>query len=138
MRDRELRPPPVIGQYDAPLWDAAASGELRLQRCEHCGQVRYIPTSHCPGCLSGSFQWALMSGRGRVASWCVFHKQYFPEMPPPYCVVLVDIDEGVIVAANLADGDTAGLKVGASVEAIFCPVRWTDGTAGKILKWRLI
>jgi uncharacterized OB-fold protein len=131
-----IRPAPVIGRYDAPLWEAATRGELRLQRCDACGAARYIPASHCPRCLSGNFQWALMSGRGQVASWCVFHRQYFPEMPPPYCVVLVEIEEGAIVVGNLVEAGAAQLSIGAPVEAVFLPVRWPDGSTAKILQWR--
>jgi len=130
------RPAPIIGLYDAPLWSFAANNELRLQRCNSCKHVRYFPTGYCPVCLSEDHEWALMSGKGRVASWCVFHKQYFPQIPAPYIVVMVELEEGPIVPANIINCQEEELKIGLSVHVVFEDVLWNDGTRGKIFQWR--
>jgi len=77
-----------------------------------------------------------MSGKGRVASWCVFHKQYFPQIPAPYIVVMVELEEGPIVPANIINCQEEELKIGLSVHVVFEDVLWNDGTRGKIFQWR--
>lgn len=132
------RPSPVIGMFDAPMWEFMKKDEFRLQKCTSCATFRFIPASHCPGCMSGEFEWALMSGRGSIASWCVFHRQYFPEFPTPHLVLMVKTDEGPIVVGNLVDGKIENLKLDRKVQAVFEDVEWEDGSGGKILLWRLV
>ncbi len=134
----QVRPDPVRGLYDAPLWEYAKQKELRLQRCSDCGEFRYPPGSHCPGCLSENFQWTRLSGRGRVYAWCVFHRQYFPEIPVPNPIVVVHTEEGPIIAANLVGSDPSALRLDLPVEVTFEPVRWASGGEGMIFQWRLV
>jgi uncharacterized OB-fold protein len=134
----QVRPAPVLGLYDIPMWEYINRGEFRLQRCTDCGEFRYPPGSHCPGCLSEKCEWTRMSGRGRVFSWCVFHRQYFPEIPVPNPVVLVETEEGPIVVANLVGSDPEVLRVDLPVEMTFEPVRWSNGAQGMIFQWRLV
>jgi uncharacterized protein len=133
----EVRPNPVMGLYDGPLWEYAKRQELRLQRCSDCGEFRYPPGSHCPRCLSESFEWTRLSGRARVCAWCVFHRQYFPEIPVPNPVVLAETEEGPIIVANLVGSDPSVLRLGLPVEVTFEPVRWSGGGEGMIFQWRV-
>ena len=43
MSEPQVRPNPIIGLYDGPLWEYAKRQELRLQRCSDCGEFRYPP-----------------------------------------------------------------------------------------------
>lgn len=131
------RPSPVIGMFDAPMWEYNKQNEFRLQQCSDCGEFRYIPAAICHRCLSEKHHWGLMSGRGKIASWCIFHRPYFPEFPPPHLVILVKTEEGPIVVGNLLDGDVTMLSLDKPVIAVFEDVRWEDGSEGKIVQWRL-
>lgn len=44
-----------------------------------------------------------MSGRGRILSWVVFHRNYFPSMADriPYNVAVVTLDEGANMVGNV-------------------------------------
>ena len=137
MSESQLRPSPVIGLYDGPLWEYAKRQELRLQRCSDCGEFRYPPGSHCPQCLSENFEWTRLSGRGRVCAWCVFHRQYFPEIPVPNTVVLAQTEEGPIIVANLVGSGPDVLRLDLRVEITFEPVRWASGGEGMIFQWRV-
>ncbi|HKD65827.1 MAG TPA: OB-fold domain-containing protein [Candidatus Binataceae bacterium] len=137
MSETQVRPDPVMGLYDAPLWEYVKQKELRLQRCADCGEFRYPPGSHCPNCLSENFEWARLSGRGRVYAWCVFHRQYFPEIAVPNPIVMVQTEEGPIVAANLVGSDPSVLRLDLPMEVTFEPVRWANGKEGMIFQWRL-
>ena len=137
MSEPQLRPNPIMGLYDGPLWEFAKRGELRLQRCSDCGEFRYPPGSHCPKCLSENFEWTRLSGRAKVTAWCVFHRQYFPEIPVPVAVVLAETEEGPIIVANLVGSDPSVLRLGLTVEVTFEPVRWSGGGEGMIFQWRV-
>jgi uncharacterized OB-fold protein len=70
-----VRPLPVIGPDSAPFWEQARAGELRAQRCVECGSLRLPPGPVCPHCWAEAHEWVLLSGRGVVQSWVVFHRQ---------------------------------------------------------------
>lgn len=96
-----VRPRPRRNVYEAPFWDFVTERTLRLQRCLACGRLRYPPAGVCPDCLSEESEWQPVSGRGRLLSWVVFHRQYFPELPIPYTVAAVELEEGPILITNL-------------------------------------
>lgn len=137
MSEPQVRPNPIMGLYDGPLWEYAKRQELRLQRCSDCGEFRYPPGSHCSKCLSENFEWTRLSGRAKVTAWCVFHRQYFPEIPVPVPVVLAETEEGPIIVANLVGSDPSVLRLGLPVEVTFEPVRWSGGGEGMIFQWRV-
>lgn len=83
----------------------------------HGRSIGLVPSSRrCPRCAGGALGWEDLSGRGRIWSWVVFHRQYFPEMPPPYTVVRVRLEEGPLILANLLRGQPA---IDAPVRAVF-------------------
>ncbi|MES9541471.1 OB-fold domain-containing protein [Actinomadura sp. NPDC000600] len=104
------RPAPQQSLYDKPYWHYAAEGELRLQRCAGCGEFRYPPAPVCPECLDSEHAWEPLSGRGSLLSWTVFHRQYFPEIPVPYVVVVVRTSEGPLLVGNLVGASVRDLR----------------------------
>jgi len=121
------RPRPRRGLYDDPYWAFAAEGELRLQNCVSCQAFRYPPGPVCPECLSERADWVLLSGQGRLLSWTVFHRQYFPGMPPPYLVAAVRTAEGPILIGNLIDLKASDLELDMPLSAVFEDVSSPDG-----------
>ena len=95
------RPRPIMGVYERPFWNAVQARELRLQRCGGCGHVWYPPGPVCPQCLSEDWSFSRMCGRGRVVAWTVFHRQYFPELPVPYLVASIALEEGPLMIGNV-------------------------------------
>jgi uncharacterized OB-fold protein len=112
---------PTVNDVNRPFWDACTHGELRLQRCRSCGQLRYPAAIVCPECLSGESEWQGVSGRGKVFSFVVFHRAYHPawEARVPYNVALIELDEGPILLSNVIDVDNATLAVGLDVRIAF-------------------
>lgn len=94
-------PQPVMGMYDAPMWQSIRDGAMKLQHCEPCGATLYPPAPVCPHCLSDRLEWKPVSGRGKVLSWVVFHKSYLDAYPAPYNVIAVRLDEGAVMVSNL-------------------------------------
>jgi uncharacterized protein len=96
----ERRPDRVTGEPHDRFWQYTADGELRLQRCQACSHVSWPPVEACEICGDTRLQWAPMSGRGRVVSWCGFVQSYYKELSPPYDCILVQLDEGPLFISN--------------------------------------
>ncbi len=114
-----VRPEPRSGLYEDAFWEYVQRHELRLQRCPACGAHRYPPSAVCPRCLGREFEWDALSGDGRVLSWVVFHRQYFPELPIPYTVVAVEMAEGPILLADLVNAGDRAPRVDMPVRICF-------------------
>ncbi|CAL9558824.1 OB-fold domain-containing protein [Streptomyces collinus] len=122
---------PVPDADGAPFWEYAAQGELRVQACGDCGELRFPPRPCCPHCQSFASAWRPVSGRGRVWSYVVAHPPLLPDYAAqaPYNVVVVELDEAprIRLVGNLVAG--AGqplgslpphrLRIGARVRAVF-------------------
>ena len=71
----------------------------------------------CPFCFAERLEWRAASGRGRVSTWTVVHKAWFPAFAGevPYNVVQVELDEGPRLTANVVGIKNEQLKVGLQV-----------------------
>ena len=125
---------PIITDLNRRFWDGCAAGELRLQRCEPCGHLRYPISDVCPRCLSGRFRWQTQSGMGAIQSWVVYRQRYHPSWSPlvPYNLVLVQLAEGPRMIGNVDPLDRTDLAIGSAVRVTFASVgggifvpRWT-------------
>ena len=124
---------PVTDTEGAPFWQYAAQGELRVQACADCGELRFPPRPCCPHCRSFASEWRPMSGQGRVWSYAVPHPPLLPEYAAraPYNVVVVELADAprVRLVGNLvrAAGDPLGsldprrVRIGARVRVVFDP-----------------
>ncbi len=115
------RPYPRPDRDSAPFWEAQRQHELRFRRCADCGAFRYPLTLLCPACRSFDFEWAASSGRGNVYSYTVVHHQTHPAFAVPYTVVLVEMEEGLRVVAQLRAPEGTAVSIGMPVR-----VEWED------------
>jgi hypothetical protein len=117
-------PLPQPTQDNAPFYEAAHRGELRLQRCTECGRFRHYPRPVCPHCLSRDFAWERASGRGTVYTWTIVHGPTLPAFQHklPYNVVDVLLEEGVHLVSEVLDCPPGEICAGLPVEATFVPV----------------
>ncbi|ANS65947.1 hypothetical protein SLINC_3723 [Streptomyces lincolnensis] len=124
---------PVVDADGAPFWDHAARGELRVQACADCGELRFPPRPCCPHCRSFASEWRPMSGHGRIWSYVVPHPPLLPEYAEqaPYNVVVVELAEAprIRLVGNLVGEAGARLdslpveriRIGAAVRVVFGP-----------------
>lgn len=95
--------PDLDNPHTRPYWDYVKQHDFRMQRCLECGHIRFPVTPVCTDCLSNRFEWARLSGRGKVFSWVhfyhVYQKGWQDEMP--YNVAYVLLDEGIGLITNL-------------------------------------
>jgi len=116
----ERRPDRTLGPGHDEFWEWTAKGELRLQKCGSCGEVAWPPVKACEICGSAELDWARMSGRGKLASWCTFERDYYRGLLPiPWDTVLVELDEGAMFIANPQGFSWREMEVGMPVEAEF-------------------
>ena len=121
-------PTPHPSVESQPFWDAAAAGELRLQRCAKDGEWFFPPAARCPRDWSTEWTWEKTSGRGTVFSFVVFQRSYHPAFRDalPYAVAFVELEEGPRMPTRLVDVDVKDVRVGMPVEVVFTEV--AEGT----------
>jgi uncharacterized OB-fold protein len=101
-------PVPEITPLNEPYWQALAEGQLKFQRCNHCGHAWLPPRGECPECLRADWTWQIASGRAKLVSWVVYHIAYHPAFKDrvPYNVAVVELEEGPRLISNII-GDGA-------------------------------
>ncbi|WP_338897643.1 OB-fold domain-containing protein [Streptomyces sp. TG1A-60] len=122
---------PVVDDDGAPFWEYAARGELRIQACADCGELRFPPRPCCPHCRSFASEWRRVGGRGRVWSYVLPHPPLLPDYAEqaPYPVVLVELADAprIRLVGNLVSEAGARLdsvrpdrvRIGARVRVVF-------------------
>ena len=119
---------PTLTDLNRPFWEGGLAGELRFQRCDACGHLRYPISTICPRCLSGDATWVPVSGRGQVLTYAVFDRAYHPsrEGRTPYVVAIVQTEEGPRMISDLVECTPGQVAVDTPLVATFEPV--ADGT----------
>lgn len=121
------RPAPVRSLFEDAFWQHLGEGRIYLQRCDDCSGARYPAAPCCSLCGSESATWQPVAGSGRIVSWTRFHRRYFAEMPPPYLVVSVALDEGPMMIGNLLGDQAVDPEIGAPVRLSLQPVETATG-----------
>ena len=121
MNQPVAKPLPSISDFNRPFWDGARHHELRLQRCSDCRKVWAPNGPVCPFCFSSNYRWEKLSGRGKIASWVVFHKLYHPGFAQdlPYNVAFIELAEGPRLISNVVGARNEELRIGMPVEVVF-------------------
>jgi uncharacterized protein len=104
---------PMTQQY----WAATLEHRLLVQRCTDCGHHQFYPRPFCLACGSRQVGWAEVRGSGSVYSMTTVRVRVHPQLPPPYVVALVDLDEGPRLLTNVVGECAIGDRV---------HVRWVD------------
>jgi uncharacterized OB-fold protein len=107
---------------EAVYYHALRAGKLLYQHCDACSAAVWYPRATCPACGSGRLEWRESARRGTVYS---FTRLLRPgnagrAADVPYSVALVDLDEGIRVLGDLADGvgeSPIGHRVQAAIRA---------------------
>ncbi|CAA0103136.1 Uncharacterised protein [Halioglobus japonicus] len=131
--------PATDDPVDATFWAGTRCGELRIQTCQQCDQMRFPPRPMCPSCQSQESYWQPVSGRGRVWSFAVPSSPLLPafEKLTPYVVALVELEESPTLrligpVLHSVGGEVSGVeakdvRIGAEVTVDF--KRYSDDVA---------
>jgi uncharacterized OB-fold protein len=101
-----------------PHWTALAAGRIVIPRCEACGRHSWPPRPACRRCHDLRWSWAEVPPLATVYTWTVVHHQTMAGHPPPYAVVLAELDhgDGVRLLGHYG-ADAASLQIGLAVRA---------------------
>ena len=116
--------PPRISAFSKTFWDALSEGRLLTTRGVDSQRLTFPPKPICPHGWSREVEWVELSGRGTLYSYTVVHVA--PEMfarEVPYRLAVVDLEEGLRVAAGLMG--EGGAQLDAPVQAV--TLRYDDG-----------
>lgn len=104
-----------------PLWEGLGEGRLRLQRCGHCGRLRFPPVSSCPYCSTPGGEWEEIEPRGSLYSWVVTHVPFDDSLADqvPYTVATVELEGGSRIFARLTDAGPGELRAGMPLQGYF-------------------
>jgi uncharacterized protein len=118
------KPLPIVTDVNRPYWEGCRQGKLLLQHCQQCQQYQFYPRLYCMQCGSDKLQWAEASGRGRLSSYTIIHRNKTPEFVQdvPYNVAIIQLDEGPRMMANIVGSDNSQLGVDLPVTVVFDPV----------------
>lgn len=94
---------PELTAENAAFWTGGARGELMIAHCDDCGKAIHPPQLVCPKCASRLVTPRAVAGTGTVYTFTVNHQAWVPDLPVPYVLAVVDLDDvpGVRVTAQL-------------------------------------
>jgi uncharacterized OB-fold protein len=114
--------PPMVGVDDRCFWDGVAAGQLLLQRCTDCGEMRHPPRPMCPHCTSLHWETFAASGRGKLHSYVIPHAPVPPGFDEGYVVALIELEEGARLVSNLTGVAHDEIRNDMPVGVVFEPV----------------
>jgi hypothetical protein len=119
---------PPVGVEAAAFWDATREGRLLVQWCTSCDRGVFYPRVFCPHCAAGAdaLEWHTASGRATVYAAVVENR---PDAAgarfsggEPYCVALVDLEEGVRMLTNVVGCPPDEVRCGMPVTVTWEPL----------------
>lgn len=119
--DLQSRPYPCVTEVTAPFWHAGEQGVLRIKRCLECTRFHHPPAPLCPHCLSDQLDFQALSGRGRIVTFTVNHHQWHPAFPPPYVLLIIELEEApeVRLTSRLCHAEIDRVAIGMRVRVCF-------------------
>jgi hypothetical protein len=112
---------PTITSYARNYWEGLKKRNLKVQKCDKCGEVFFPPRARCPECLGKQIGWIELSGRGELYSWSEIH------VPPlalekPYVLGIIDLEERVGRIITRIDAEPEELKIGMKMKINYVDV----------------
>lgn len=117
------RPLPEIDTDAAAFWKGAAEHRLLIQHCTRCGNYQHYARPFCLKCRASAVEMVEASGRGVLHSFTVIHRGPFDDIPAPYVVGLVRLDEGVTILSHVVGCAPEAVKCDMAVEVEYQPLR---------------
>jgi uncharacterized OB-fold protein len=101
------------------FWDGTAAGELRIQRCNACGTLRFPPGPACQSCDAYDRGHVVAAGTGTVFSYVVHRHPPVPGKELPIVIALIDLDEGVRMVGEVVDVPAEEIAIGMRLRVDF-------------------
>lgn len=112
---------PVVDRDSEAFWTWGRDGRLAIHRCADCAYYVHPPVPFCPQCEGRNVAPQAVSGRGRVVTFTVNHKAWVSNLPVPYVLALVAIEEqdDVRIPCNIVECAADDVAFDMPVEALF-------------------
>ena len=118
---------PEPDDVTGPWWEATRDHRLIVQRCSLCDGRQHPPRAVCISCgRTEGLGWVDAAGTATVDTWTVVHRSPVPDMPTPYVIARVRLDEGPVLLTRLEPD--LEWRIGDRVT-----VRWADLDDGRAL-----
>ena len=134
-------PVPAADGLDKAYWEGLKQEELRIQRCDGCGEWQWGPEWVCHRCHGFELSFEPVVPLGRIYS---YERVWHPVHPAlatqgPYIVVLVTLDAApdVRIVGNLLGDPEQVVPIGAAVEGVYEHHEDAD-PPHSLLHWRLV
>jgi len=114
-----LAPMPTACAHDQPYWDAARENRLLLQRGVLSGSFQSYPRAHSLHARNEPLEWIESPGLGTVHTFTIVRRSFYENLPAPFVLGVIDLDEGVRMTAHIVDVDLEAISIGARVRAEF-------------------
>jgi uncharacterized protein len=110
---------PMVNRDSRFFWDGTAAGELRIQKCNACGVLRFPPGPACQSCDAYDRGHLVAAGTGTVFSYVVHRHPPVPGKELPIVVALIDLDEGVRMVGEVVDVGPEEIRIGMRLRVDF-------------------
>lgn len=117
------RPLPEVDANAEAFWKGASNGQLLIQRCLNCGNYQHYARPICLKCRSEAVEMVPSGGKGKIYSFTVISRGPYEDIPSPYVVALIRLDEGVVLLSQIVDCDPGELRCELPVQVSFQPLR---------------
>ena len=109
--------PDVDDPIGRPFWEHCRRHELFIQKSRSSGQFVFPPRPH----YAGDFEWARVSGRGRVLTFVIVRPPFLPalEHKVPLAIAVVELDEGPRLVGQVLECALDDVRCGMLVEVVF-------------------
>ncbi|MDZ7673766.1 MAG: OB-fold domain-containing protein [Acidimicrobiales bacterium] len=117
---RVPRPRPMVDDATRPFWTGGADGQLLIRHCARCDRWIHPPVEICAVC-GGALEPRPVSGHGTVFSWTINEQPFDPQVPTPYNIAIVVLDEqdDLRLITNIVNCPDERLEIGLAVQVLF-------------------
>lgn len=121
MSETYNKPLPEIRPWTKAFWDGTREGKLLIQRGKNTGKLIMYPKKYSPYDINEEIEWIEASGKGTIYTYSIVEKNAPSTWTAdlPFCVAIVELEEGVRMCTNIVDTDFAKIRVGAPVTVVF-------------------
>jgi uncharacterized protein len=111
---------PRLDDLNRAFWTGGGHGELLIQRCESCRRWTHPAEAACSSC-GGPLTYEPVSGNGTIFAFTVNHQPFHPDVPPPYVIAVVELEEqsDLRIPTNIVHCAGSTLECGTPVRVLF-------------------
>jgi uncharacterized OB-fold protein len=121
------REPPRWRSFSKRYWDATRERKLLVQFDPKTQRYQYFPRACGNATGNSALEWREVSGKGKVFSYTIAKRSREPFAGhEPFFIVLVTLDEGVNVMANMVNCSLEKMTIGLRVIPYWMPL--SNGT----------